>query len=394
MDHNVTNFLNIPSPSEWLSKQLKERGITQKQLANLLDIDGSQLNRIINKNEKISETHIVHACRIFGLSDLDTGVVLAQMNVHVAYRELDQATSRHCDKHPLENLGGMLNQIQDHLIQVAYGLYQQSFLIGEELRLHRLAHFLRDADYLIKLLIRTYLGEEGVLISPGNTNYHLRQPFSSYVGAIIQAASANDSSQLDNLRGLILDDFRGIVIKPHEAKNNVDYAQHHALHMLSRYGEDSDRDTIRKYLRVDDILARRMALFGMSLGGDKDVDQQLFKLVQEDPYFFQAVASFDGAHYGDVGFVDGRLPQEVGQLNVTIGNSLAYITQEVHSENLDLNFIKLTAFLRNFGPTIFTHLHLTAIKEILRVMSEAKSLSLPRMEFQNYFQQLINSQQK
>lgn len=383
----------IQHPRDWLKETLKANDYPQNKLARALDMDPTQLSHMLSGKNAMPRLVLDNACRILGLSDRDTRILRAKHDVHSLYGDLDRQTKRAAEKYKTEQIDDLLLTIQNLLTDVAVSLYKQSAFLDEELRLSRLHGFLTDAAFLSKLLIQAYLGEPQLLLHAGNTTFHLRQPLSSYVGAIIKAASHGNNEQLAELRDEIVRSFRDLAEGSYDESSEVAYAQQHAVHILGRYGSEQDQEFIEHYLKSDDILAKRMAYFGMSLGGNHEADEKLFELITSDPYFLQAVISFDAAHYGDASFRDNRwLPHAtaVNDLDITISNSIAYIAQEIHAENLNLNFIKLNEFLRAFGPSIFNDRHRAALRKVVEAMRDSAPSSGPREVFFTSFSTMLD----
>lgn len=381
----------IQHPREWLGETLELRKYPNAKLAREVGISASQLGHILSGKNPMPILVLDGACKILGLSDKETRILRARNDVHTTFNELEKQTDRHAKKYREEKIDGLLLRIQELLTDVAIALYKQSAFLGEERQLSRLRGFLSDAALFTKLLVNSYMYDPKTLLRPDNAHFHLRQPLSSYVGAIIKAANQGSHEQLVDLRDQMVGSFRDLAEGAYDETSDKAYAQQHAVHILGRYGAEQDQEFIEHYLKSDDILAQRMAYFGMSLGGNDAADEKLFELITTDPHFLQAVISFDATHYGDANFVDNKwLPSDVEDLDITISNSIAYITQEIHSENLNLNFIKLNEFLRSFGPPIFNSRHRKALQTVLATMRQSPPSSGPREVFFTSFSTMLD----
>lgn len=381
----------IQHPREWLGETLELRKYPNAKLARELGISPSQLGHILSGKNPMPMLVLDGACKILGLSDKETRILRAKIDVHTMFNELEKQTDRHAKKYREEKIDGLLLRIQELLTDVAITLYKQSAFLGEERQLSRLRGFLSDAALFTKLLVNSYIYDPKILLRPDNAHFHLRQPLSSYVGAIIKAANEGSHEQLIDLRDKMVGSFRDLAEGAYDESSEKAYAQQHAVHILGRYGTDQDQEFIEHYLKSEDILAQRMAYFGMSLGGNDAADEKLFELITTDPHFLQAVISFDATHYGDANFVEDKwLPSDVNDLDITISNSIAYITQEIHAENLNLNFIKLNEFLRSFGPSIFNARHRKALQSVVESMRQSPPSSAPREVFFTSFSTMLD----
>lgn len=339
----------IPTPNEWLAQAVEERGISRRGLAAMIGVEATRVQRWISDRESIPRHHLAEIARQIGLPG-DEGYVLRLKDCEDFADRLSKQAAELASQ--TGNMTG--EQIERAVLRRVGDLLSQETGLGRNGRVEVLARHLLDANFAMQSWLQTAeqdYSPKSPLFSPINVVRHLRYPVNHFVGVLLD---------LDVFREGGLTNVHKLVEKEGVRNQAELLARQHAIHMLARHGNVTDRDFIKEILRQEsashDLMMKRLGFVGLLLvEGDPEIMGQFLAELQRDPKLATVNNLFDAVHYGDIRVeAKGGIPETASEFNRAIPHILRHLEQPRQYQNiLALELRKLLHILDQVGPKPF-----------------------------------------
>ena len=287
----------VPTPGQWLAELLASSRVSHAALARRIGRTRAEITRWTSGREQIPRVHLAEAADQIGPPwALDYALRLKDCEDaedHLARSSLRLAR-RIGTKSPdiAEAVRGAVEPLRNPNLD--------GITAAQELM-----RLLTAANFAVSQWTAFVENNDIDLFTPDSIGRHLRYPVNHFVGTLLAEAHAQRAPSLIVTRTLGLANLRKLVGDSSLAAK-VPLIPHHSIHMLARYGDESDRATVQgtvlQDLKSDDRLSRKLAYSGLiqSPSADADVsDRYLYELTR-DPQLARIDLAFDATHYGDL----------------------------------------------------------------------------------------------
>jgi hypothetical protein len=300
-------FLPFESPSSWLGKTLRERGISNVVAARHVGVNPSDVSHWLNDGKPIPRGSLGELAELLCPDDLPyvDGLKTAEGLTDRVLNTVAQLCALNDCKEKLSSF------LLDRLQRKYEALYRQQVALSRADAVSGGIKLLMAADSALRAVIAVNLERlPPPLVTTVNVAIHLRFPYNHFFGLLLDLPSDQafepewgaviTTFRDASLRSLRMTAATGLRGTPSEA-----LLQDHSRHMLCRHGSGSDQETIRASILGDktsaDPMTRRLAYAGLSLRGrDSEISERyLYDLVRDDDLRL-ANLLFDAIHYGDV----------------------------------------------------------------------------------------------
>lgn len=268
-------FLAYPAPAgRWLQDKLAEASLTQKQLADWLDVSAPFVNQLITGEYRIPPAHILSIREFLKLTDEGMSDFLALIDLQEARDDLrryfvpGKATKR--SKSPSAAIDRELRSffsapavIFERLTSQVEALADADCLVyGIKYRYLSIRAHLIAAVRVVRDLRNFLSNPEFPLFSSRNIVAHMTYPLNYYVAFFLENVGPGDGPCVADLKDeIILSLLANAEFRSSRTKADNIIA-HHSIHMLARY-RPGTRDLPASFGKaLSDTHAWRMASFG------------------------------------------------------------------------------------------------------------------------------------
>lgn len=391
-------FASVPSPNEWLAQIIEKHGVSGNSLARTIGQSAPQVNRWINKKEKIPRHHLMEIAQQIGIpsefeyiNQLKTCEEIAdQLQKLIS----DFAQELEVDGDAIET--ALFKYIEDLALK-------EASISSAELPITIIARFTTDAYFALRLGLQALRsGFVDPLIDKENINRHLKYPVNQMFGFLLDISSNKNKAQdvnpfLEFQHETLLNLKK--ITEARNLSNREQLINMHALHLLSRYGQRSDRGYVESLVYDNkkelEPLTKRLSFVGLILGQTDVRSTDLFlRELRHDTELAAMDILFDALHYGDITLSSkGDAFSPLLQYSGMISHVLYHIQEIDNYKNiLPLEVYKLTRLLNQLGPKPF--LNSTTMSSLDTILEE-KKFSLPnefrtiQINFEEQFARLI-----
>lgn len=283
-----------PTPNAWLKELLASSGCSQADLGRKIGKGREQITRWVSGREQIPRPYLVEIASSIG-SERDVDHVLRLKDAEDCRDGLQRQAKRFAKLAHVE----AEDAVSAMLLAMDRSL--KSVHIDEIARLSEWIRNLGDATFTL----RTWADflQDGTtnptLISAGNVSRHLQYPVNLFFGAVLEMTPGSSIA-----REVGLAELRRLVGGAPHAEA-VPLIRQHALHLLGRYGDAADRETVTHMVNSGtqsaDALDRKLAYCGliMSSSGVEAAEEFVYHLARDEVLAGVDLA-FDATHYRDL----------------------------------------------------------------------------------------------
>lgn len=343
----VVTTASVLTPNEWLRSLLDTNDISRARLARMIGRSREEVQRWVSGREQIPRVH------------------LAEIVSQVANdRELDHVLRlKDC-----EDLNDRLGRLLDRLAK-KLGTDPPLLRSGVRAQLDRISrpdrgvggtraatHYVRhlaDAIFAFRTVLDSLTKAEFTLFEMETLARHLRYPQNHYVGLMMEIPRLlpehNGVAQM--IRETMLQSARSTAFGV--ADPSWGLLKHHALHMLARHGEETDRDSVNEYLdstvTVPDVLAKKLGYSGLIMSGHNtdEVAQEYVYFLARNQELARVDLTFDATHYGDATTSrQGHLPDNVVSYTRLSSNIVRhFFSPDIYGPIVDVDSFRLLSII-------------------------------------------------
>jgi hypothetical protein len=287
---------SVPTISHWFDRMLDDNDWSQAKIARHLNRDKSQINRWVNGREAVPAPVLAEIAALLG----DDVSVMYVGSLYLCERTAEELRKVCAELGRAVGIPG--ESLVRRLLSLAESLPPKHLHPSTPGYVALLSRYLTDAVFAVRVAQETSSYDTPVL-TRDNIARHLVFPVNRFVGALLDHTEAQlgrltESSSV--LRRTSLNSLRSIATKTGIRNGIESWCFQHSVHMLARHGETDDRALIQRLISSDDVLIRRMGLFGLFLGTKSEEDiEQVRHILSTDSVLAQATLAFDALHYGD-----------------------------------------------------------------------------------------------
>lgn len=396
----------IESPAAWLRPALERRGVSQGAIARLLGIDKSVCGRYARGDEQIPRPYLARLIQELDPGAYDYVLCLKDCEDFAdavrrsaarfalalqgdgAFGRRPNAPHRH-DAPEAAGDGSLANRLADALFANARAILDQEPTVSPAGRARAWRRLLTDAVRATELVCQTVEAAYAVPLLPAATVPGFRFPLNHFVGRLLDldelvSPGTPDAAAVVRFRDRVLGTLRGAVWDRHPPGGPMDIlARQFSAHLLSRHGDEEDRDRVRASLlrgAADAApLLRRLSYSGLVLGhrDAEAADRYLWDLTR-DRSLAAVNLLFNAFHYGDVAFRGDRPPpSEVARFDRTVPHILRHLERpDLYRGILDTECVTLAHVLDAGGPRPFLR---PGVRARLRTLLHADGEFLTRV---------------
>lgn len=230
-------------------------------------------------------------------------------------------------------------------------------LLGGTIAATQYVRHLADATFAFRTVLDALVKADFTLFDMETLARHLRYPQNHYVGLAMNLPQLlpENNGNARMVREVLLRSVRRTVREVDGS--SLGLLKYHALHMLARHGEESDRDSVNDYLgsaiAAPDVLAEKLGYSGLIMSGhntDEIAQEYVYKLAR-NPDLAKVDLTFDATHYGDATISpQGRLPDRITSYGRLAGNIVRhFFSPDFYGPIVDVDSFRLLSIIDTDG---------------------------------------------
>lgn len=363
-------FESVPSPGQWLERQLQDFAIPHTRVAHQCYVAPSQLTNRLKGRDPIPQADMLLYLDLLPPGEIrDEGEMLHQ--IHCIATTLEKRATKLLGQ---KLLNPSLYPVV--LTREAERLARQGVRTTAALPFYKAVRdIVKYAPLAFGAFSNVIREESDSLVTEHNAVQHVRFPMAQLYGALLQAHTSIPAMFRKNVveiqgahRRMMPRLIEPLVlqVKGLLHRRPMDRLQAQAaLYLLTRFGQDPT--VAEDALYNENMETRRMAYCGLCRNGENaDQVERFLYALNKDNELAYATMVFDAMHYGDADIgPDGTVGRMGGNLSNVLAHAARHYTTTVHPQWAELAVFKTIKALQLMGRE---HILTTRVQNALEAM--------------------------